>query len=128
MMKSNYSLKGCGNYKDCKNLMEDQIYRYKEKTTDCYSSVKLVCDTCKTEIKEEISRVVLMRDRDGGPRLLSFHFFFPCWDFENLVQRYPNLRLDHAGFSVPESIKMDQSSITDLQNNLKMWYYPQEVM
>jgi hypothetical protein len=79
-----------------------------------------VCDTCKEEIPD-ISRVLLMRDKDGGPRLLCFHYFFPCWDMELLVQRYPNLKIDKVTFSVPENILMKQSSIEDLQRNHNLW-------
>ncbi len=67
-----------------------------------------------------------MRDKDGGPRLLCFHFFFPCWDFDLLIQKYPNLVIDHAGFSIPENIRMKESSIRDLQKNLEFWNYPSQ--
>ncbi|MDX1442067.1 MAG: hypothetical protein R3237_06385, partial [Nitrosopumilaceae archaeon] len=54
-----------------------------------YSSEKHICDTCDQEIGHNISRTLLMRDKDEGPRLLCFHFFYPCWDFKLLVQKYP---------------------------------------
>ena len=91
-----------------------------------YSQEKHVCATCNEEIDYEISRVMLMRDKDGGPRLLCFHFFFPCWDFDLLIQKYPNLVIDHAGFSIPENIRMKESSIRDLQKNLEFWNYPSQ--
>ena len=94
------------------------------KNTKHYSQEKHVCATCNEEIDYEISRVMLMRDKDGGPRLLCFHFFFPCWDFDLLIQKYPNLVIDHAGFSIPENIRMKESSIRDLQKNLEFWNYP----
>ncbi len=79
-----------------------------------------VCDTCKEEIPD-ISRVLLLRDKDGGPRLLCFHYFFPCWDMELLCQQYPNLKIDRIAFSVPENISMKQSSLEDLQRNQNLW-------
>jgi hypothetical protein len=96
------------------------------KNTEHYSQEKHVCATCNEEIDYEISRVMLMRDKDGGPRLLCFHFFFPCWDFDLLIQKYPNLVIDHAGFSIPENIRMKESSIRDLQKNLEFWNYPSQ--
>jgi len=62
-----------------------------------------------------------MRDKDGGPRLLCFHFFYPCWDFKLLVQQYPNMVIDKMGFSVPATITLTDRSIKDMQNNLDIW-------
>ena len=100
---------------------EDKQQLPVEKNNKHYSLEKHVCATCNEEIDYEISRVMLMRDKDGGPRLLCFHFFFPCWDFELLIQKYPHLVIDHAGFSIPENIRMKESSIKDLQKNLEFW-------
>ena len=82
---------------------------------------KHVCDTCKSEIGHEISRIILMRDIDGGPHLLCFHFFFPCWDMELLCQKYPNLIIDKLRFSLPKKMKLKKESLQDLQNNLNFW-------
>ena len=84
------------------------------------SSEKHVCDTCKEEIPN-ISRVLLMRDVDGGPRLLCFHYFFPCWDMELLCQQYPNFVIDKAGFSIPENMSIKESSLIEMQSNLDYW-------
>ena len=89
-------------------------------TTKAYSSEKHVCDTCKEKIPD-ISRVLLMRDIDGGPRLLCYHFFFPCWDMELLCQQYPNLIIDRIGFSFPENLVMSKSSIKKIQKNQELW-------
>jgi len=105
---------------------EDKQQLPVEKNTKHYSLEKHVCATCNEEIDYEISRVMLMRDKDGGPRLLCFHFFFPCWDFELLIQKYPHLVIDHAGFSIPENIRMQESSIKDLQKNLEFWIHPSQ--
>jgi len=85
-----------------------------------YSTQKHVCSTCKEEIAD-ISRILIMRDVDGGPRLLCFHYFFPCWDMKLLCQQYPNLIIDKLGFSMPENMSMKQSSIKDLQENIEWW-------
>jgi len=92
-----------------------------EKTNNQYSTEKHVCSTCKEEINSEISRVLIMRDKDGGPRLLLFHFFFPCWDMNLLCQKYPNLIIDKLGFSFPENITMTESSMKDMQKNPEFW-------
>jgi hypothetical protein len=85
-----------------------------------YSSEKHVCSTCKEEVID-ISRVLIMCDKDGGPRLLFFHYFFPCWDMDLLCQKYPNFVIDRLGFSFPENLKISESSVKDLKQNLKFW-------
>ncbi len=105
---------------------EDKQLLLVEKNTKHYSSEKHVCATCNEEIDNEISRVMLMSDKDGGRRLLCFHFFFPCWDFDLLIQKYPYLVIDRAGFSIPENIRMKENSIKDLQTNLEFWNHPSQ--
>ena len=85
-----------------------------------YSSEKHVCCTCKEEVTD-ISRVLIMCDKDGGPRLLFSHYFFPCWDMDLLCQKYPNLVIDRLGFSFPENLKISESSVKDLKQNIKFW-------
>lgn len=80
-----------------------------------------VCSTCKEEIDSEISRILIMRDIDGGPRLICFHFFFPCWSFELLCKKYPDLIIDKAGFIIPGNIRIKKSSIKNMQKNLELW-------
>jgi hypothetical protein len=62
-----------------------------------------------------------MQDKDGGPSLLCFHFFFPCWDLNLLCQKYPYLIINKLGFSFPENITMEEKSIKDMQENLEFW-------
>lgn len=92
-----------------------------EKSIRQYSSEKNICDTCHQEIGSNISRTLLMRDKDGGPRLLCFHFFFPCWDFPLLVQKYSDMTIDKTGFSVPATVVLKDRSIKEMQNNLDFW-------
>ena len=62
-----------------------------------------------------------MHDKDDNPQVFHYHFFFPCWDFELLCKRYPNLTLERVGFSMPENMLVDENAIKDLQNNLNFW-------
>ena len=79
-----------------------------------------VCSTCKKEIPD-ISRVLLMRDKDLGPHLLFFHFFYPCWDMELLCQQHPNLTIDQIGFSFPEGMKISEDSIHKIKSCPDLW-------
>ena len=103
-----------------RTLFEDKPLLPGETTGIHHSSEKHVCSTCKEEIVD-ISRVLIMRDRDGGPRLLCFHFFYPCWDMELLCQKYPNLIIDRTGLSFPENLVMSKSSIKKIQKNQEFW-------
>ena len=102
-------------------FFEDKLQFPVEKNTKHYSSQKHVCSTCKEEIDSEISRILIMRDIDGGPRWLCFHFFFPCWSFELLCQKYPDLIIERAGFSIPGNILIKKSSIKNMQKDLELW-------
>lgn len=82
---------------------------------------KLVCNTCSGKITSDVCRVLVMHDKDYNPQVFHYHFFFPCWDFELLCKRYPNLTLERAGFSIPENMSVDENAIKDLQNNLNFW-------
>ena len=88
-----------------------------EKNTKHQSPKNHVCSTCKEKITD-ISRVLIMRDRDGGPRLLFFHYFFPCWDMKLLCQQYPKLAIDKLGFSIPENIAIKENSVKSMLESL----------
>jgi len=85
------------------------------------SPEKLVCDTCKKEMDLEICRIVITGNVDGGPQFFSFHFFPPCWNFDDFCQENPNLSLDRMLFDIPENMSMSENSIKDLQSNLSFW-------
>jgi hypothetical protein len=92
----------------------------KQNISKIHPSEKHVCDTCKEEIPD-ISRVLLMRDMDGGPRLLCFHYFSPCWSMELLCQQYPNFVIERAGFSIPENVPIKEDSLIEMQSGLDYW-------
>lgn len=100
---------------------EDTSAFSKENVERRHSSEKHVCSICKTKIGSEISRIIITNDRDGGPRMFCFHFFFPCWDMQYFCQKYQNLTIVRAGFSFPENIMISENAIKDLQKNLIYW-------
>jgi len=82
----------------------------------------LTCNTCKNKISFDVCRFLIMRDKNNGPRFFSFHFFSPCWNFEDFFKKYPDLTLDRAGFSVPENTRMSENAIKNLQSNSSFWF------
>ncbi len=96
-------------------------YSSKKKLIKMQESVKLVCNTCKKEMNSEICRILITRNKDNCPQFFSFHFFSPCWNFENFCQKYPNLILDRTVFSISKNMSISENGIKDLQNNLSFW-------
>ena len=80
---------------------------------------KIVCESCNNDIGSNICKVVLLRSKDGGPKVSHYHFFFPCWDFEQIVKKFKSFALEHVGVSIPEDILISKIAIVDLQNNFE---------
>ena len=87
---------------------------------DQFSLEKQVCDACKKEIGCEISRIVIMRNIERST-FVFFHFFFPCWDFKTLCQKYPRVIINKAGFSVPQELMIKDTSMKDLEKKFELW-------
>ena len=85
------------------------------------SSVNHICDSCDTNIESEISRVLILCDLDGGPRLVFTHFFAPCWNLGKLLKKYGNFRIEKMSFSFPENMSMKDESIRKMQTKFDFW-------
>ena len=62
------------------------------------SHEEIVCNNCLKKIEFLPARMVIMENRKHEKTNLYFHYFFPCWDFEHLCQRFPGLNLVGMGF------------------------------
>ena len=67
-------------------------------TLRAISQEDIVCHNCLKKIEFFPARMVVMEDKEGKKMSLYFHYFFPCWDFEQLCQRFPDLNLIRLGF------------------------------
>jgi hypothetical protein len=107
------------------NYYEDLVSHFTKKSNNHKCDIlvhgKQITLTVEKGTKRISSRVLIMRDKDGGPRLLCFHFFYPCWDMELLCQQYPNLVIEKTSFSIPENMSLKPSSIESLQTNQDLW-------
>lgn len=102
--------------------MDKQIKLFPvEKIVNHHPIEKQTCSSCDNEIGSEISRIILMRNIDRGPRLFCFHFFYPCWDFKSLCRKFPNLTIETVGFSIPENVMMEKRSIKEMKKNIELW-------
>ena len=77
------------------------------------------CETCNEEIGLNISKILILKDKDGGRKFLSFHFFFPCWDIDLLCQKYPNMTIDRTGFSFPQGMSISEDAISKIKKSLE---------
>lgn len=92
-----------------------------KKQINIHTTEKLVCNTCQCEIDSEICRIIITRNVNGEPQFFSFHFFSPCWDIDDFLQRYPNLTFEKMSFSIQEDVHISENGIKDLQKNSSHW-------
>lgn len=92
-----------------------------KKQINIHTTEKFVCDTCQCEIDSEICRIMITRNVNGEPQFFSFHFFSPCWDMGDFLQRYPHLTFEKMAFSIRENIHISEKGIKDLQKNESYW-------
>jgi hypothetical protein len=79
-----------------------------------------ICDVCLCKIDESIHRLIIFQDNDKNPTVKRFHFFFPCWDMDNICQNYAGQKIIKAGFSCDENI-LNTEKIRRLQRNSSLW-------
>ena len=68
------------------------------------------CDTCKSEITDDLCRFFVLDDKDHNPRVVFFHWFSPCWTIEEFSKNILILK----------SLKQDVTSMkkyTKIQNS-----------
>ena len=70
---------------------------------------------------DNLYRFCILRDIDDNPRVLYFHYFFPCWDFDLFCQKYTTFHLDKVGFICNEEFTSDSKYLKHLQSDLETW-------
>ena len=89
------------------------------KLTD--NGARTVCNSCHKEIKKEIGKFLIMRNIDDNPQILSYHFFYPCWDFEKIIKQYSNLSLEKSGIIIPENLSISKCGMKELREKQEFW-------
>jgi len=81
-----------------------------------------VCSVCLQKIDAPIYRRVIFQDKEKNLTVKNFHFFFPCWDFEYVCQKYMNYKIVNLGFSCEKIILKNYQKVRNLQRNLSLWF------
>ena len=87
---------------------------------EAISHKEIICDNCLKIIEFLPARTVIMKSKKGKVLNLHFHYFFPCWDFEHLCQRFPEYDLVNLGF-ICDSDYLTTRNFKNLRKNEDLW-------
>lgn len=85
-----------------------------------------ICNTCKSPIDDQTYRFLIVKNQYMKHKLLSFHYFFPCWDIDYVCQNLIGYEIFKAGFSCDESIKRNPKLVDNLKRNGELWDIKEE--
>ena len=80
-----------------------------------------ICQTCRSPIDDQTYRFLIVKDRNMKQELLSFHYFFPCWDVHYVCEQLTNFEISQAGFNCDESVLNNPMVVNNLRNNSDLW-------
>ena len=87
--------------------------------TECLENPQ--CDNCNRKIEFFPYRQILIHDRDRHPKVLNFHYFYPCWDPEFFINNYVNYEIVSAGFTYDEDSLPNSKILRNLSRNIDLW-------
>lgn len=79
------------------------------------------CHTCKSSIDDPTFRFLIIKDEKMKHELLSFHYFFPCWDMHYIFKNLEGYEIFKAGFSCDASILKNPKYVNNLRKNPDLW-------
>ena len=81
-----------------------------------------LCETCKSPIDNYPSRFLIVKDKIFEKhKILNFHYFFPCWDVDYVLQNLSGCEIIKAGFYCDESILKNPKTVVNMKKNLSLW-------
>jgi len=92
-----------------------------EKSPIFQSSKPSVCHTCKAPIYDLPYRFLVVKNQQNKHQMISFHYFFPCWDVDFVCQNLMGLKIAKAGFICDSSIKKNSKMVSNYRKNLDLW-------
>ena len=79
------------------------------------------CHTCKAPIYDLPYRFLVVNDYKNKHQMISFHYFFPCWDIEYVCKNLNDYEIFKAGFCCDKSLLRDPRSINNFRKNPELW-------
>ena len=80
------------------------------------------CHICRSEISDSTYRFLIVKDKMFQKhKMLSFHYFFPCWDLEYTCRNLEDYEIFKAGFCCDQSMLENPQAITNLKRNEALW-------
>ena len=80
------------------------------------------CHNCRSEIEDATYRFLIVKDRlFQKHKILSFHYFFPCWDIEYTCRNLEEYEIFKAGFCCEQSVLKNPQAINNLKRNGELW-------
>lgn len=80
-----------------------------------------ICDTCLSKIEFLPYRIASIADKSDIPKVLHFHYFYPCWDLDLFFQRFVDHKIISLAFSYDEKILEKPLIIRNMKHNLDLW-------
>ena len=81
-----------------------------------------VCDTCEKRFDDMPYRVIVLKDKEGEPIVVYFHYFFPCWDVNLLSDKFPDCKIVDIGFNLDtKDIPKNANKLKNLKQNFDLW-------
>ena len=80
-----------------------------------------LCDTCKSKIDFHPFRHLLLENQNKTTQNVFFHYFFPCWDFSFVTEKYQNKKIIQAGFTFDCKHKPNLKEIRNFKRNIDLW-------
>jgi len=81
-----------------------------------------ICQTCKSKIQDPTFRFLVVKDKIFKKhKMISFHYFFPCWDVEYVCKNLKDFEIFKAGFCCDKSILKNPSTINNFRKNECLW-------
>lgn len=92
-----------------------------QKSPICRTFVYPTCHTCQSSIIDKPYRFLVVQKPDNTHELISFHYFFPCWDIDFVCKNLLKFKIVKAGFICDQSIKKNPKMIKNLKKNIDLW-------
>jgi hypothetical protein len=107
-----------------RKIGDQVIFSRKSPISHAYQSP--TCNTCKSHIDDQTYRFLIVKNQYMKHEVLSYHYFFPCWDIDYIFQNLVGCEIFKAGFSCDASIKKNSKYVNNLRKNGELWDIKEE--